>query len=314
MYKINFDIPASSSKINLKDRIYLSGSCFSDEIGSKLVSNKFNVLSNPFGTIYNPISIFNTLKETLNDDRILMNQGVYYHWDCHGKISGLTEKELMNNLTSAQGVSNSFLDTSDLLVLTLGTSFVYKEKNTGAIVANCHKVQSSSFDKSLLTKDEIVTAFHDLKQSLKKNLQIILTVSPVRHLNDGVIENNLSKSILIQAVHEIVAGHNDVQYFPAYEIVMDELRDYRFFATDMTHPSGQAVDYVWDKFVNVYFDDETKSFVEKWGQITTALNHKPFQPKSIHHQDFVKKTIRQLNELKNVDVSEEIEQLERQLQ
>lgn len=314
MFKLSFEITPSNTKITLNDKVYLIGSCFSDEIGNKLATFKFNSLHNPFGTLYNPISIFKALGETLNPTNTVESQGIYYHWDCHGEISALNQEGLEEKVRSTSKTSMDFISDSTVLIITLGTSFAYRHKEDQKLVANCHKIPAENFEKLLLNKEEILSAFSKLYASLKSNLTIIFTVSPVRHLRDGLVENNLSKAILIEAVHELVGQYENVQYFPAYEIVHDELRDYRFFAKDMAHPSKQAIDYIWERFSDVYFDSETNKFIVKWKKIRTAMDHKAFQPESNSHQDFLKRTISDLSNLKSlVDVSKEMKILEDQL-
>ena len=314
MFNLSLDLPSSEKSISLQDHVYLVGSCFSDEIGVKLGTNKFNTLQNPFGTIYNPISIFKTLTGDLDPLNIIESQGVFYHWDCHGKLSALSKSVLTESVKSIMETSSQYLDNATHLVITLGTSHVYEYKKNGQVVANCHKVNGSDFSKRLLTADEIQLAFSDLYERLNPNLNIIFTVSPVRHIRDGLVENNLSKAILLQAVHEIVDGHKNIEYFPAYEIMIDELRDYRYYGEDMVHPSDQAVDYIWKKFTNVYFDADTKQFVNDWSKITQALNHKPFQAKSKQHQDFLSNIVDKVKALEGkVDVSKELATIQNQL-
>jgi hypothetical protein len=314
VFKLDFQIPESENKISLADPIYLSGSCFSNEIGSKLNTFKFKTLCNPFGTIYNPVSIFKTLTGELDSDRIIESQQVYYHWDCHGNISGLSEKEVEEKVKIIQADSVEYLNNASYLILTLGSAFVYRESETNEIIANCHKLPSSYFKKVLLSQGEIVASYSALQKKFNNNLKIILTISPVRHIRDGLVENNLSKSILLEAVHEIVAQNENTEYFPAYEIMMDELRDYRFFARDMIHPSEEAVDYIWERFMETYFDTSTKKFVNDWNHILHAMKHVPFQPKSKKHQDFLKNTVGKLKEMQGtVDVSGELKFIENQI-
>lgn len=317
MFKLKFDIPVSPKKINLKDKLYLSGSCFSDEIGELLLVNKFTSFSNPFGTIYNPISIFKLLRNESVGNHITESQGVFYHWDCHGQISGLTQSEAQHSFSEQLNESNDFLKKSNWLIITLGTSIVYRLKSTNQIVANCHKIPSSEFHKEFLSTEEIIDDFNKTFNYLRNqipNLNVILTVSPVRHVKDGLIENNLSKSILLAAVHDIVLGQDKVSYFPSYEIVIDELRDYRFYKKDMIHPSEEAVEYVWNRFAETYFDQETTNFLKEWSKIKSALQHKPFQPGSSKHQQFLSNTLDQLDKLNDlIDTSVEKEMIQKQL-
>ncbi|MEP0987271.1 GSCFA domain-containing protein [Ekhidna sp.] len=316
MFKLEFDIPEASDKINLSDQILLFGSCFSDEIGSILGHNKFISLSNPFGTIYNPVSIFKLLMDQVSPNHLVENQGVTYHWDTHGKISGLSEKETIELFTSKQKETQDFLANSKWLIITLGTAIVYELEN-GIMVANCHKVPATNFKKRFLEQREIIDHYQSLHTYLKKvnpDLKVVFTVSPVRHVRDGLIENNRSKAILINAIHTILKKHQEVSYFPSFEIVMDELRDYRFFSSDMIHLSKEATSYVWERFAATYFDNDTKDFLKNWNKLKSAIDHKPFQPESKQHQQFLKITLEKLESLnEKVDLSVEIKQLKKKL-
>lgn len=318
MFKLELDIAPPYKKINLADKIYLSGSCFSDEMGDKFKKNKFQVLSNPFGTIYNPYAILKSLgNKGVDHNEIIESQGVFYHWDAHGIISDLTKSGLITKMEEANKKSRKFLHTAQWLMLTFGTAFVYELNSSGKMVANCHKIPEKKFNKRLLSKEEIIEYFQKtLSYILKINpdIHIILTVSPVRHIREGLIGNNRSKSILIETVHELVEGSTQISYFPSYEILIDELRDYRFYSEDMAHPSQQAVDYIWKKFTTAYFDTETKSFMKEWQQIQSAMNHTPLQNKSLGHQEFLRQTIKKLKKLENkVNVTSEVEWLRSQM-
>lgn len=317
MFYLPFDIPTSEAKINFRDNIFLIGSCFSTEIGERFRQNKFSQINNPFGTIYNPISIFKILAGGLKPDNLVESHKVFYHWDCHGEVSGLNPSQTSEKVEEIQNQVTKYISQTQWLIITLGTAFVYRHNPSGEIVANCHKVPSKVFNKELLSVDKIREAFADTYRSLQernKALKIIFTVSPVRHIRDGLVENNLSKSILLQAAHKIVADHSEITYFPSYEIIVDQLRDYRFYKSDFVHPTEEATEYVWKQFTQTYFDTETCSFLEKWTKIRAALNHKPFQVESASHQQFLKETIQKLEELKDVvDIRMEKESLENQL-
>ncbi|MEO9869518.1 GSCFA domain-containing protein [Ekhidna sp.] len=317
MFKLDFNIPESSNKINLKQPILLIGSCFSDDIGHKLSSCKFDSLSNPFGTIYNPFSIFKLLSNGAASDNIIENQGVHYHWDAHGVISCLDQQKTINLFNEKKNHTQTFLAKAKWLIVTLGTSMVYELTN-GEIVANCHKVASSHFKKRFLSQEEIIKQFsllHSYLSELNSELNIIFTVSPVRHIRDGLIDNNRSKAILIDAIHTISEEYENTCYFPSFEIVLDELRDYRYYATDRIHPSSEAIDYVWERFRASYFDSETETILKDWDKLRTAINHKPFHLASASHQKFLKNTLEKLEQMnEKIDVSVEIEQLRNQLQ
>lgn len=312
MFKLEFNIPESTKKISLSDPIYLIGSCFSDQIGKHLTDDKFNSLSNPFGTIYNPHSLFKLLTDQVSSEHIVESQGVFYHWDAHGLISGLSKEEVIQLMNLKRKETQAFLANAKWLILTLGTAHVYELPNEN-IVANCHKVPSLKFKKRLLSKKEIYDQFKGLHSYLTKinpYLNILFTVSPVRHIRDGLVENNQSKSVLISTIHSITNNYEKVSYFPSYEILIDELRDYRFYDSDMIHPSSEASQYIWERFKETFFDLETKDILLEWSKIRTAINHKPFQPQSESHQNFLRNTLQRCETLMGkVDIQNEINSL-----
>ncbi len=293
------------------------GSCFADNIGSKLSDHKFNILSNSFGTIYNPISLGDLLTDEIEESSVLENKGVFYHWQAHGEVSALNKEELLKTLNSKRQDLKVALQKADWLILTLGSAFAYRLKSSQKFVANCHKVSQSEFTKELLSIEAMTESLSFAFQQLKTqnpSLNIIVTVSPVRYTRDGLVENNRSKARLTEVSQELSKSNNWITYFPAYEIMIDELRDYRFYAKDRVHPSEEAIDYIWRRFGETYFDADTSKFVENWSQIRAALNHRPFLPASSEHQKFIKSTIDKLNKLSSqVDVSKEVSLLQKQL-
>jgi hypothetical protein len=206
---------------------------------------------------------------------------------------------------------------ADWLIITYGTAWVYELLETKEVVANCHKMPQTLFAKSLMTQKKVLDSFetmYGLLKSFNPNIKIIVTVSPVRHLKDTLELNSVSKSVLRVACHTLTEQYHDVLYFPSYEIMMDDLRDYRFYKSDMIHPTKDAEEYIWEKFVERFFDDSLKSFLKKWGEIRTALAHKPFHPTSSSHQKFLHQTLKKLLELKAlVNVDQEVAMLEEQL-
>ncbi|MEP0367627.1 MAG: GSCFA domain-containing protein [Cyclobacteriaceae bacterium] len=317
MFNLKFDIPKSKSLINLKDKVVSVGSCFSDNIGQKLAENKFQVLSNPLGTIFNPYSIFKVLKNELDPNGVVENQGVFFHYDAHGEVSALSKGELAELINEQTEILQNSLKEAHWLIITFGTGFVYAHKGTSSIVANCHKVPQSQFDKVLLRPGEIVEHYHACMKTLRSvnpGLRVLLTVSPVRHTKDGLHENNVSKGILHHATSEILKQDPQALYFPSYEIQMDELRDYRFYSKDLIHPSQEAVDYIWSRFCETYMDMDTLAFLKDWNKIKISLQHRPFQPKSSRHQGFLRKLKRDIENLKHgIDVSEELAEIDGQL-
>lgn len=315
VFKLTFDIPEADEKLNYREPILLMGSCFSDEIGAKLTNAKCNVISNPFGTIYNPISIFRSLLGDLPSTDIIENQSVFYHWHTHSQLSALNKGEIIEEVNRVNKETQQFLKSVEWLIITLGTAWVYDYPPIGT-VANCHKIPQKVFNKRLLKPDEIIQHYTVLSDQLKKlnpNLKVIFTLSPVRHIRDGLVENNRSKSILLNAIHTICDTSN-AQYFPSYEILMDELRDYRFYKKDMIHPSEEAIDYVWQQFTKTYLDKPSLSFLKEWNSIQSDLNHRAFQPKSKNHQAFLKATLKKLEKLnEKVDVRVEIKNINSQI-
>ncbi len=322
MFKLSFDVHPLSESFTQEQSVLLLGSCFSENMGQKFEAHKFTALTNPFGTIYNPLSIFRNLRLSLeqgdqSNHRITEHAGVFYSWDTHSAISSLNATELASNLDRVYANTGSFFESADWLIITPGTAWVYALEDSAEIVANCHKHPQHTFRKRLLTTEEIMEAFqatHALLQAANPNVQILFTVSPVRHIRDGLVENNQSKSILLTAVHEIIGQNPNCHYFPAYEIMIDELRDYRFYAEDMIHPSQQAIDYIWGKFVKAACTPDTQQFLSEWQKIRAALNHRPFHPQSEAHQQFLKVTLSRLERLSNVvDVQAEIATLKNQI-
>lgn len=301
-------IPAiSPNKINLEDRILSLGSCFAQNIGQKLSDYKFEANVNPFGTLFNPLSIFKlvnqaVLNEIIEALGIIESQGVFHHYDLHSDLSNLNRDALIANANYLLKSIGKQLPSTSVVIYTFGTAIVYELKETGEIVANCHKVPADKFNRRMLEIDEIVHGFkvnYDLLKSVNKNMRFILSVSPVRHQKESFEQNNVSKSILRIASERIAKEYSNVEYFPAFEIMMDELRDYRFYEADMLHPNAIATDYIWKKFQEVYFDESQKQFLLKWKKVRKALAHRPFNQDSNQHQLFIKKTILLLEEFKD---------------
>jgi hypothetical protein len=320
-FRTDVRIIRSLSQIRLKNPILTAGSCFADAIGARLDRYKFQVLTNPFGIIYNPVSIHKSLlyaiaNEPPPDHSYLHHQGVYLNYDFHSVISALNKYDLSEKLLNRLGSVHYFLKHASRIQITYGTAWVYQRKDTGETVANCHKMPSQSFEKRLLSEKEITGSFQEFYERVRKfnpSIKFILTVSPVRHIKDTLELNSVSKAVLRAACHSLSAT-DDVEYFPAFEIMMDDLRDYRFYKSDMLHPTEVAEDYIWEKFGEKYFDDETKAFLRKWDEILSAIQHRPFHPSSPAHQGFLKDTLRKLEDLKvSVDVEEEIRMINSQI-
>jgi len=312
----------SNELLGLKNPVLTAGSCFADAIGKRLQRYKFPVMVNPFGATYNPHSIHKSIlyavsNQTPAEHTFLQNQGIFLNYDFHSTFSGTDRTSIGNKLLNTIGSVHYFLKNAKRILITYGTSWVYERQDTTEIVANCHKLPSKNFKKRLLSESEIAESFQGFQQQVLKfnpQLDIILTVSPVRHLKDTLELNSVSKAVLRSACHQIVTRFQKVEYFPAYEIMMDDLRDYRFYKSDMIHPTEDAEDYIWEKFTACYIDDDTRSFMKQWDAILAAIRHKPFHPSSLAHQVFLKDTLRKLQELKvKVDVEEEMRHIQSQL-
>jgi len=297
--KLQTKIPLKRKTQNLIDyqsNILLLGSCFSENIGDKLSYFKFQSIQNPFGILFHPKAIENLITNTSNkkvyssDDLIYQNE-IWHSFDAHSSLSSASENELLNKLNVAISLTNKKIKEASHIVITLGTSWVYRYIEIDTIVANCHKIPQKKFLKELLSVSEISESLArsiSLIKSMNSDAAVIFTISPVRHLKDGFIENTQSKSHLIAAIHTLV-NKQDVSYFPSYEIMMDELRDYRFYAEDMIHPNKTAINYIWRKFIDTWFSEETKSIMKEIDEIQKGLLHRPFHEDSKLHQQFLLK-------------------------
>nr|WP_129731544.1 GSCFA domain-containing protein [Parabacteroides goldsteinii] len=313
-------IPQAPFRFSCTEQMLLLGSCFAENIGTRLAGNKFNVDINPFGTLYNPASIAAALRMLLHPQRftagdLFGHEGVYHSFAHHSRFSSTSETECLRNINDRlEASANGFRKTA-YLVVTLGTAYVYRLKNSGEVVANCHKLPEKMFDRSMLTVAEIVSEWKELLLSLweqNPELKILFTVSPIRHWKDGAHGNQLSKATLLLAVDELQAAYPErIAYFPAYEIMMDELRDYRFYATDMLHPSELAIDYIWQRFTENFLSDETKGILKEWAEIQKAINHRPFQPESDAYKRFISQTLLKMERINekfpSFDLTKEME-------
>ena len=303
-------LPPSKSPVEIthQDKVLCIGSCFAEHIGERLIYNKIPTSLNPFGIVYNPISIVESLELLLKTDFIFSeknNQLIespigWNSFSHHGQFSHPQKEVVLNKINHALKETRNFLNGTTKLILTFGTANVFVYKKTGQIVANCHKVSQQEFEKRRLSIDEITNPVTTVLQKFKKafpNLEVIMTVSPVRHIRDGLVENQRSKSTLILALSHLVNQHDFIHYFPSYELLLDDLRDYRFYKKDMIHPSEVAVDYIWNFFTQTWFSQKTIDLNKKINKIRMAANHRPLQPDSSGHLDFIKKQLMLIKEL-----------------
>lgn len=306
--KLQTKIPLTKQLHNLIDyssELLLIGSCFVDNIGAKLNYFKFQNTLNPIGILFQPIAIEKLITRAINEEHYTEDEVFFYNeqWHCfeaHSCLSNASKEILLKSLNDAIDTTQKQLAKSTHLIITLGTAWVYRLTSKDCLVANCHKKPQKEFLKELLTIDEIsesLNAVIALIKSVNPKISLIFTVSPVRHLKDGFVENTQSKSHLIAAIHQVVEPRNSSYYFPSYELMMDELRDYRFFNEDMIHPNQLAVDYIWNKFKHVWMSDASIQTMEKVEVIQKGLAHKPFNPQSEQHLSFKKNLILKISSL-----------------
>ncbi len=287
--------PKPDFTISYKDYILLIGSCFVENMGNKLRDLKFNVELNPTGIVFNPISVCNSLN-FICDKKIFTEKDLFYHdetWNSlnhHSRFSDPDLNHCLKNINWEIEKAHNLLKKSNFVFITLGTAWIFEKADSGEVVSNCHKLPAGHFKRRLAEIEEITKAFETTfskLDSLNKNLKIIITLSPIRHLKDGLENNSLSKSILRVAIDKIIKTRG-AKYFPANEILLDDLRDYRFYGSDLCHPSEQAIDYIWEKFSDTYFDETTISIIKKIEQLNNAIKHKAFHPQTMIYKQFIK--------------------------
>jgi hypothetical protein len=305
MFQTKVEIPQTNLRIGYKDSIMTLGSCFAENIGTKLKQSCFEVDINPFGVLFNPVSIKQSIdlllqNKPFTESDLFLHNELWQSYSHSSQFSDITTKGCLNKINSRYESASKSIRETDILLITLGTAWVYEEIKTGNVVSNCHKMPTKEFERRKLEVGEIVDTFSCLMCSLlekKPTLQIIISVSPIRHWKDGALENSVSKSILLLAANELQEQFDNVQYFPAYEIMMDELRDYRFYATDMLHPSEVAIDYIWQRFGETYFDETTRKIKKEIDLLTSDLSHRPLFPESPEFIKFSQKTLIKKQEL-----------------
>jgi hypothetical protein len=295
-FRTELHIPNNGLKIEHHDALFFMGSCFAENIAEKTEKLLFNSVTNPHGILYNPYSIVTALYDYCNKNVYSDHELFYYNnwwnsWNHHSRFSNTDKNECLKIINSEIEKAHHHLKKSKFLFITLGSAFVYRKKSSNQLVGNCHKVPNKEFEKELLSINTIIELFEKNIQILSEfnpSLQIIFTVSPVRYIRDGIIENNLSKARLIESVHQLCNRYSNCSYFPAYELVIDDLRDYRFFEEDMVHPNKIAIDYVWKKFSNSYLSNQCLNIIKQIDEINKAENHRPFNSSSDSYQLFVK--------------------------
>lgn len=308
-FMVNIDIKKLQQPISYKDKILLIGSCFTEHIGNTLEDLRFSILQNPNGILFDPASVCKSLlsyidnKKYTEKDLFQLNE-IWHSWQHHSRFSNMSREEAVRGINDLQQRAHNFLKQADWIVITLGSSFSYRLTQSAqsekvgesaiegaASVANCHRAPAQWFNKHLLGIDETVamldTCYHRLMQ-FNPRLKIIFTVSPVRHIRDGVVENNRSKARLLEAVHHMVNKFDRLHYFPAYELVIDVLRDYRFYDIDLVHPNYMATEFVLDHFTKACIDEESQELMQEIKKIMIARKHKAFQPDTNAHKQFLR--------------------------
>lgn len=299
-FQVPISIPPLPAPIRYGDKILLTGSCFTEHIGNALAEWKFDVLQNPNGILFDPASVASSLTSYIQPkqyeaaDLFYANE-VWQSWQHHSIFSHVDPAACLAGINVSQQRAHTFLKQADWLIITLGSAFSYRLADNGVAVANCHRAPTQTFHKHLMTIEEINSAWDSCLYQLSyfnPGLKVLFTISPVRHIRDGVVENNRSKARLIEAVHHLVNKFDRIWYFPAYELVIDVLRDYRFYDIDMVHPNYPATQFVLEKFVQQCIDADAQTLLEEVKRIVTARKHKPFQPTTQAHQRFLQEHYR----------------------
>jgi len=310
-FHLNYSPEPAAFSIDHKNSILLVGSCFAENIGGFLKDSKFTTRINPNGILFNPLSVLDCISSAvqnlkIQEDFLLEREGLFYSYLHHSSYSSTHKKELLKNICSETENTHYFLKSADFLIITFGTAFVYYHKQLGQPVANCHKQPSEVFTKKMLEVNEITSVYTRLIEDLKAfnpALKIIFTVSPVKYLKDGIEENNLSKSTLLLGIHKLVEQHQHCSYFPAFEFVNDDLRDYRFYKEDLAHPNDLAIEYIWQKFSECYFKQETLRLNQQIQKLNQVLNHRQINKNSLENEKLSAFIEKQKEEIKKLDPS-----------
>lgn len=306
-FRTEITINEYDEKIEVDSKITFIGSCFAENIGKKAAENRLFTNVNPFGVLYNPVSIANSLikiidKESVDKSNLVLLNSIWQSFDYHGKFNDINPDFVVKKINEATEHAHDFLKHSKFLIITFGTSYVFQHKNLNKIVANCHKFPASEFDRYRLSISEIEEQFSDVLDRLRTfnpNLRVIFSVSPIRHLKDGLDGNQLSKAELLLAVEKLVNKYDNCVYFPSYEIMLDDLRDYRFYDASMIQPNNTAIEYIWEKFSSTFFAKHTKEYIKEVKQIVKGLNHKFVGVDVDAHQLFLRKLKEKIKQLIN---------------
>lgn len=305
--KFRTSLPAEPSdlQIDFKSNLVLLGSCFSENIGNALMDRKFSALVNPFGISYNPISLLKNVKTIVENKYVVASDleskdNSFFHYDYHGSNNSQDAMSYVSSINNRIDEAHDYLKEANILFISLGTANVFIHEEHG-IVNNCHKMPNALFTRRLLNFDEIIdslTRLNSSAQSINPDIKIVYTVSPIRHIRDGLVADRRSKSLLLAALTEMINDKN-VFYFPSYELLIDDLRDYRFYKEDLIHPSDQAIRYIWEYFSSMYFSDHTIEIIKQVDKINNMLTHKVISPSSIEAGKFRDKIKAEIEKISN---------------
>jgi hypothetical protein len=296
-------------KIDYHSRLLWMGSCFAENMGNQFAQLGFSQLSNPFGILFQPLALQRLVERALQANYFTKTDLVYHNglWHCfelHSICSNSDPEAMLKQLNAKLNLLKTQLKKATHIGFTLGTAWVYRHLERDEVVANCHKIPQAQFAKELLSVGQIETALQKLIESIQAvnpNVQVLFTVSPVRHSKDGLVENQRSKAQLLVALHQLIETHK-AYYFPAYEILLDELRDYRFYADDLLHPSPLAIRYIWDKWLSISTTPETQALIAEVEAVQKSRQHRPFNPDTEEHTVFIEKLNKKEQELRNKGV------------
>lgn len=314
-FKLNFKIPKAGWVIEPSTQLFFAGSCFAENMADYFDRYKFKHTCNTHGILFNPISIATSISDCINNkkyskEELLLSNELYCSLSHHGRFSSTNAETCLQKINNEIKNAQDALLKTEVLFITFGSAFAYIHKESNRLVANCHKIPQNNFTKILLDDEIVISAYNELTSELKRvnpNLKIVFTVSPVRYIRDGIVENNHSKAILLKSVHSIIKQNNNCFYFPAYEIVMDELRDYRYFEEDMVHPNKLAVKYVWERLVGHLFSEATKNYISELESLINTAEHRPLNPDTTSYitlkKDFLEKCLRFEKRYPNADLS-----------
>lgn len=310
----HIDIAPFEKKIDHTCHIFSTGSCFAQNIAQKLLDSKFQVTASPTGILFNPESIARCIEimdsnHNITEDELRCANEVWFSYDFHSSYSATDKHTALEQMQQAVNRGAAALKQTDVVIITFGTAWVYRLLENDKVVANCHKQPHSLFSRERQSVAEITERWSKLLSSTLKEKQVIFTVSPIRHLSDGLEQNSLSKSTLRIAIAELTSRHANAHYFPSFEIMNDELRDYRFYADDMVHPTPLAIDYIWQRFAQVAIEKESLDIIERIKKISQAAMHRPLNPNSESHKEFCRRQLAEIEKFKlsfpTIDFSKE---------